>query len=98
MIRLTGRGVAATVLAATALGLGWWWSYPGLVAVGAGFAVLVLAAVGSVDSPVDLTARRTGESLQVQRFERCADAWVLVHNGRWFARTVAVVEPVAGYP
>jgi uncharacterized protein (DUF58 family) len=98
MIRLTGRGVAAAVLAATALGLGWWWSYPGLVALGAGFAVLVLAALGSVAAPVDVMAGRTVEPLQVQRFERCTDAVELVHNGRWLATAVEVVEPVAGQP
>ncbi|WP_117209197.1 DUF58 domain-containing protein [Allorhizocola rhizosphaerae] len=96
MIRPTARGVAVAVLAATALGLGWWWRYPGLIAVGAGFAVLLLSAFASVAARVDVTARRSVEPLQVERFGRCTDAVELVHNGRRFAVTVDAVESVGG--
>lgn len=96
MIRPTVLGWAVAALATAALSAGWWWSYPGVVAIGAAFAAVVLLSLASVASPAQTEARREVEPLQVPRFGRCTARYEIVHTGRWSPATVAAEEQVDG--
>ncbi|HEX6684183.1 MAG TPA: DUF58 domain-containing protein [Candidatus Limnocylindrales bacterium] len=96
MIRPTPLGWAVAVLAVTALGAGWWWSYPGVVAIGASFAALVLLSLASIAAPARFEARREVAPLQVPRFGRCTATYEIVHKGRWSPATVTAEEQVDG--
>jgi uncharacterized protein (DUF58 family) len=92
--RPTRRGGWTLVLGLTALGAALWWWYPGLMALGAAFTVLVGVAYASIAVPAALTASRTVEPIEVPRFGRCTATLTIVHTGRMASPTVDGVERV----
>jgi uncharacterized protein (DUF58 family) len=89
---LTQRGWSVAVLAGALLGLGGWSHYPGLVALGAALAGLLLLDVLAVAPAGGLRAQRTVEPLQVPRHDPCTATLTIVHRG--LPAVVDGVEPV----
>jgi uncharacterized protein (DUF58 family) len=95
MMRLTQRGVWVLVLATVLLGLGGWWRYPGLLAIGSALVLVTTLDAAVVALGGGLSPRRRIEPLEVPRYGSCTGQLTVVHGGRWFAVVADGAEPVA---
>lgn len=96
--RLTARGVTALLLGAVLVGLGVWWRYPGVTALGAVLVLLVAAAVGSVLLPAPVTATRTVRPRTVHRLGACAGTLALTSTSRRLPVHLDAADLIGGAP
>lgn len=93
-MRPTQRGWGVLILALAGLGLGVWWRYVGLTAIGGAFVLLVALDAAWIRLAGRVRAQRTVEPLEVPRNGSCTASLHAVHTGRWLGVTADAVEPV----
>ena len=97
-MRLTARGAGTLVLGVVLAGLGLWWRYPGVAALGVTLVLLVVAAVVSVRTSVPIAASRDVRPRTVQRLAGCTGRVELVNPGKRLPVVLDATDHVAGEP
>ena len=95
-MRPTPRGWWVLAITISALALGLWWRYPGMVTVAAALGVLTLLDAGSVALSGRPRVRRIVTPTEVPRYGQCSGQLVIEHSGRWSRLRAEAHELVAG--
>lgn len=95
---MTARGVTALVTGVLLGGLGLWWRYPGLAALGIALTVITLAGLVSVLFAAPVTSVRTVRPRTVQRLGVCTGTLEITSARKRFRVLLDGSDQVAGEP
>jgi len=92
--RWTARGYATCVLGALLMGLGLWWRYPGLAALGVAFLGLAVTALVAMLVPVPVTVHRSTTPEEVARLDTCTGTLSMTNRSARFPLALDATESV----